>query len=220
MSVKGAIKAKIQGMMNDPLHQKYIIDSLRVLRAKPCLHVNRADGSTYKIPFEDVYCQAFSEDVVTAEDRVATALAWQDVLAGRLVYRFIEVGGLPCQDKDLEGNKTILADMVLQYNAMGVYGLKDADFWGGKQGADGFIEFESPFIDGFEGYALGANGEVSECKGLIETRCSTKFPLEVGYCKPYQIIFHLSTERCVARFPYGHSYIGRLQELSATRLLN
>jgi len=47
----------------------------------------------------------------------------------------------------------------------------------------------------------------------IHGRC-VHFPLEIGYCMPDQTETHLSTARCIARFPYGSRFIIFMENVS------
>lgn len=213
MSVRSAFKSRIRHMLEDPSLREVVWQAISVYRKDPYLLVSREDGSSYEIPFADVYCQVWRADSVCFEAEVAAALAWQDILAGRLVYRFIEVREPPQPDKEIEANREILKDMVSVYNEAGVYDLKGADFWGGTQDEDGYVEFNSPFIDGFEGFSLDELGGVQDRVVVEGLKGSLMFPLEVGYCESHQMVKHLSLAKCVARFPYKHPYIVFLQYL-------
>jgi hypothetical protein len=98
--------------------------------------------------------------------------------------------------------------MIKHYGNRGLYNIKNADFWGGNQGAAGFIEFFASFIGNFSGCATDSTEEVKQfaMASPIHGRC-VHFPLEIGYCMPDQIETHLSTARCIARFPYGSCFI-------------
>ena len=146
---------------------------------------------------------------------ILTAIAWQKILNGETIHRFIEVREPPHSDKDISSNKAALADMIKHYGDRGLYKIKDADFWGGNQGADGFIEFFEPFIGIFSGCAADSTEEVKQfaMANPIHARC-THFPLEIGYCIPDQIETHLSTARCIARLPYGSRLIIFMENVS------
>lgn len=182
--------------------------ALDVLDMRPHLVVKLEDGGSHKIPFMDVYCQISRGDLVTFEDLVMTAIAWQKVLSQELIYRFIEVRDSPHPDRSDGLNRAILQDMVGHYATRGVHSIKSADCWSGTQGADGYIEFEEPFIGHFSGCSIDALLKDIACKPSkpIWSQC-TYFPLEIGYCSPDQLEQHLSISRCVARFPYGSEYI-------------
>ncbi|MGF6238320.1 hypothetical protein P3T42_000045 [Paraburkholderia sp. GAS38] len=105
--------------------------------------------------------------------------------------------------------------MIKHYGDRGLYNIKNADFWGGNQGADGFIEFFEPFIGNFSGCATDSTEEVKQfaMANPIHGRC-VHFPLEIGYCMPDQIETHLSTAHCIARFPYGSRFIIFMENVS------
>jgi hypothetical protein len=56
------------------------------------------------IPFIDVYCQSFRTDLITFEDMILAAIAWQKILHGKTIYRFTEVREPPYSDKDISSN--------------------------------------------------------------------------------------------------------------------
>ncbi|MBM4141917.1 MAG: hypothetical protein FJ242_10660 [Nitrospira sp.] len=132
-------------LKDDSTYRKYALGALEVLDQKPSLIVKFENGEL-KIPFIDIYCQAFQKDQVYFEDLIQTAIAWQHILHGQLIYRFIEVREKPYPNKEIKKNKRILVDMVEHYRMRNMYGLESADFWGGTQDADGYIKFSEPFI--------------------------------------------------------------------------
>jgi hypothetical protein len=73
---------------------------------------------------------------------------------GKTLYRFVEVREPPHSDKDISFNQAVLADMLKHYGDRGLYDIKNADFWGGNQGAAGFIEFFESFIGNFSYWKL------------------------------------------------------------------
>lgn len=165
--------------------------------------INLEGAKKVEVPFIDIYCQAFRDDLVSFEDLVLTGFAWQRVYRGELIYRCIQVKESPHGDSEIELNREILLDMVSHYNKRGMYGLKSADFFGGKDGEDGYIEFEEPFITDYCGCPLGDDGDpVAHYPEEGINGRSKYFPLEVGYCMPDQMEYHLWRSGCVARFPY------------------
>lgn len=194
-------------LKSDPDYRKYAIDAVSVLDQKPCLVVNLGNDY-FKIPFIDIYCQTFREDLVCFEDIVLTAIAWQHILLGQLIYRVIEVHEPPYGDNEIEKNGVILADMVEHYKTRNIYDIVAADFWGGTQDADGFIEFSEPLIRNYRGIPLPIKdtSDTLVHQHSIDGLC-THFPLEIGYCMPDQIEMHLAKTKCVARFPYGYRFI-------------
>jgi hypothetical protein len=200
-----AINRTLKG---DPDFRRYAINALEVLDQKPSLIVKFTDGEL-KVPFIDIYCQTPLQNRVTFEDLVLTAIAWQHILCGQLVYRFIEVSECPYSDKEIEKNRGILTDMVKHYNTRNMYGIESADFWGGTKDADGYIKFSEPFIKCFKGMTVSMekqsdnSGNPNNC----DNGTCKDFPLEIGYCTPDQIEMHFSKSKCVARFPYGYNLI-------------
>jgi len=203
-------------LKSDPAYRKYAIDAVSVLDQKPCLAVNFGNDY-YKIPFIDIYCQAFREDMVYFEDIVLTAIAWQHILLGQLIYHVVEVHEPPYSDNEIEKNRLILADMVEHYKDRNIYGIEAADFWGGTQDADGFIKFSEPLIKNYRGIPLPSNdmADIPAVQHSINGRCN-HFPLEIGYCMPDQIEMHLAQTKCVARFPYGYRFIVFLESRRKT----
>jgi hypothetical protein len=107
--------------------------------------------------------------------------------------------------------------MVRDYRARDPLSLLAADFWGGKNGEDGYLKFGAPPISNFEGFATDLTGFPETPPGEpVDGKC-TRFPLEVGNCLPDQIEFHLQQTNCVARFPYHHTFIVLLEEVGPSR---
>jgi hypothetical protein len=184
------------------------MSALEVLDQEPSLIVKFEDGEL-KIPFIIIYCQAFRKDLVYFEDLVLTAIAWQRILNGELIYRFIEVKEKPHMDNEIEKNREILVDMVEHYRMRNMYGIESADFWGGTQDADGYIKFTEPLIKNFKSRPFRPNDKPKEPEEFSNTAdgICTYFPLEIGYCMPDQIEMHLLKAKCVARFPYEYNFI-------------
>jgi hypothetical protein len=202
-------------MKADAHYRRYVISALDVLDRKPTL-VARFENREIAIPFMDIYCQNDNYAAIHFEDLAMAAIAWQHILRGKLIYRFIEVGEAPQADKAKFHNKAILIVAADQYRARNnLYCFKSVDFWGGTQGADGFIRFAEPLIRNFKGRPLAKPGEASPPDILqppISGSC-TDFPLEVGYCRPDQLEMHLLKTGCVARFPYGYNILVFLEAM-------
>jgi len=199
---------------HDPEFSDMAFRALDVLEKDPVLILTYPDERV-EIPFMDIYCQAYRNDAIHFEDKVLTALAWQNILEGSLIYRFIQVRESPYRDKCIKENNDILLNMVKSYQGRDLYNIKEAVFWGGNQDADGFIEFSSPFIRDFKGRILKEKND-SKGKALVKKSVNGKcwhFPLEVGYCMPYQIEAAFHTNQCVARFPYGYDVIIFLEKI-------
>jgi hypothetical protein len=197
-----AINRTLKG---DPSFRRYAINALEVLDQKPSLIVKFSDRE-FALPFIDIYCQTLNPDYVNFEELVLTAIAWQHILNGQLIYRFIEVCECPHSDREIEKNRGILADMVNHYETRNMYDIELADFWGGSQDADGYIKFSKPFIKPFKSLTLSGEKESEHSDNPVEGTCKY-FPLEIGYCTPDQIETHLAKSKCVARFPYGYNLI-------------
>lgn len=203
-----------QQLKNDKEYRKYAFDAVDILLENNASIIIDLEGAKkVMVPFIDIYCQTFRDDLVSFEDLVLTGFAWQRVYRGELIYRCIQVKEPPHADSEIELNREILLDMVSHYNKRGMYGLKSADFFGGKDGADGYIEFEKPFITGYRGYPLGDDGvPVANYPKEGINGQSKYFPLEVGYCMPDQMGYHLGMSGCVARFPYDIDVIIFLED--------
>lgn len=202
-------------MKTDAQYRRYLISALEILDRKPTLLV-RFQEYEVEIPFMDIYCQALSEDQVHFEDLALTAIAWQHILLGKLIYRFIEVAEPPQADKEKFHNKAILMVAAEHYrSANNLYDFESVDFWGGTQGADGFIKFNEPLIRNYRGRPLTRHDAIAPLGNLrapVSGLCKN-FPLEVGYCLPHQIETHLVKTGCVARFPYGYNIIVFLESM-------
>lgn len=81
----------------------------------------------------NTYCQTPYKQIVRFEELVITALAWQDVLYGDLIYRFLPTNAPPLSDHYLAGNNRILEGLIKKFRKR--YGLISAEFIGGRYGA-------------------------------------------------------------------------------------
>ncbi|WP_028486828.1 hypothetical protein [Thiomicrorhabdus chilensis] len=207
MPNKQILRKSINKKMRDFKFRTMAVKAVDIFQKNnPIIYINLDDRQQIEMRFMDVYCQAYREHLIAFEDLVLTAMAWQNVLSGNLIYRFLQVRENPYPDKQIDANQDILKDMVKQYQKRNLYDILDADFWGGNQGEDGFIEFKKPFIESFSAVGYDAEGDRTEASDVVDGVCSN-FPLEVGYCMPDQMEFHLRTRRCVARFPYGYDFV-------------
>jgi hypothetical protein len=198
-----------QQLRREPQFRKQAFGALDLLLQGegPWLLCKYDDGNRLKLPLMDIYCQTAQLVSVCLEDLVITAFAWQKILQGEIIYDFIQVREPPYPDKEADKNRAILHDMVASYQQRGLYHLKEADFWGGTQGSDGYVEFDRPFINDFRGGSCDEmRREINPASPVIRGECK-RFPLEVGYCLPNQMLTHLAESRCVARFPYGYNVI-------------
>lgn len=206
MPSKAQLRYSVRKKLLDPQWRNYAFGALDVLeRGNPYLVVNFNSGEEINVPFLDLYCQNYRSDLIHLEDKIITALAWQDILSGQLIYSFLQVRESPHPDRAIDANKAILKDMVEHYRER--FNMLGADFWGGNQGADGYIEFAEPFIRDFAGIAIDPPDDSASLSVTPVDGQRTWFPLEVGYCMPDQMEFHLATSRCVARFPYNSDII-------------
>lgn len=207
MPLKAAFHEGIRNYMKDKTRRDYLFDALEVLESTdPYLPITLSDGEELKIPFMDVYCQSFRDDLVRFEDRASAALAWQDFCNDRLIYKFIQVREEPYPDDRIKENQAILDDMIDHYPELGIV---NAEFWGGKNDSDGIIVFRESFIRNFPGRTNAKKEKPELINGIKK-----KFPLEVGYCMPYQLEYHLLFERSVARFPYGSDFIVFIENIA------
>ncbi len=188
-------------LIKDVVWRKFAMDALKLIKATPpVIYGKHETGETFEVPFRDLFCQTFRSDLVTLEDELYVAVAWQKVLAGKLVYRILHVRETPRRDANTVGNQAILTDMVDYYRerAPETVPIVSAYFQGRGHGEDGIIDFSRPFVTGGK---------------------RTNFPLEVGYCMPDQMFFHLSQCRCVARFAYGSDKIVFFENLEKHKLV-
>lgn len=180
--------------------RRYAVEALDFYQTgTPTIYSNVDGGTQIELPFSDVFCQTARPDLLTFEDLVYVAESWQKILSGEMIYRILVVGESPHGDKETTANRAILKDMLSHYQERDV-GILNADFQGGGHDEDGYVSFSKPFIT-----KDSENGTAGSCK---------RFPLEVGYCMPDQMSFHLRQSRCVARFPYNHELIIFLEDTS------
>lgn len=194
-------------------------DAIAILDRNPSLTTEFKYGVRKSIPFRDLYCQTPYKEIVRFEELVITALAWQDVLYGDLIYRFLPTDAPPFPDHDLPGNNRILDGLVKKFRKR--YGLMSSEFIGGRYGSDGHVEFSKPLITRFRGYPENPlnqkSQQISQNLPTPKNGVCKLFPLEIGYCRPDQMEWHLGLSRCVARFPYGHNVIVFFEKLRPSR---
>jgi hypothetical protein len=195
-------------LRDDPKWRKDVVLALEKFeKTPPSLIVHFSSNEPdIAIPVEDIFCQTSRPDQLKFEDKIATVALWSSIIAGNIMYRFVQVKSQPRKDKDIEGNQAILTDMIGRYPNLGI---KEATFFEARQsGEDGQIVFEKPFINNFQGLVILPNGKPSRKKLLPPADGkATRFPLEVGYCMPDQINWHLGTHGALARFPYKTNII-------------
>ncbi len=193
-------------LAQDPVWRDYSMGALEILEGGPFLRIH-TDEEVHDFPFKIIFCQAFRTDLVMLEELILTAIAWQRVLNRELIWRCIEVRDPPCADKQVAMNTDILKDMMGVYKSE--HAITAVEVWDGNFGADGYVEFHRPFISDFR--ATKINGPAVE---PIEGRCR-RFPLEIGYCRPDQVLWHLEESKCIARFPYGSRWIVFLEDVTS-----
>ena len=214
MPSRKVLHAEVIRIMEDPVRRDVAFAALAVLDEAPALHFSTDDGHQVEIPFMDIWCQG--QRAPLFEERVLTAMAWQDVLRGKYIYCFIQVQREPFKDAQIFENRALLKDMVAHYQSRGLYDFVDADFWAGNNGADGFVEFAAPPIRDFKGVSTDVDGQPNSVQRPDEPTINgtaTRFPLEVGFCLPDQMAFHLARNGQVARLPYGHDWMILLERV-------
>jgi hypothetical protein len=200
-------------LLKNPKWRKMAFAALDVIQKKePEIVISMTSGSELVIPFYDIYCQTVRKDKLKMEDHLMVAVAWQRILSHDWIYSCVQVREPPHSDGAKEANDDILKDMINYYNVEhpeAGFRFKKAEFWGGAgAGADGVIAFEEPFVkmpDGCLGRDL--NGVWAPTKKPARQGVHTEFPLEVGYCMPDQMDYHIAASGRVARFPYEHEFI-------------
>jgi hypothetical protein len=211
----GLIRAVNRALLKRPW-RTYALEALEVLEDQdPALAFHFSDGHYVDVSFVDLFCQTSRPDQLAFEEWILVALAWQDILAGHTIYKGIQVREPAGADTNVEHNDAILQDM--RYVYQGVLPIVRAHFWGGTQGADGVIEFQTAPISHFQGCAYTPGQELGGAPSRPLAGTCTVFPLEVGYCLPHQMIFHFSQSHCVARFPYGYDMLVLLETLDVTQ---
>lgn len=152
MPARRVSRAATNRQLMDPEFREYAFKSLWVLDGEPALHFRLGDGETYTVPFMDVYCQALGPQNLRFEDLVTTALRWQEVLRGELIYRGIRLTGEPFSDADTERNRALVKEAVSYHQSIGDANFLDADFKGGtRAGQDGYVAFSAPPHRGIHG---------------------------------------------------------------------
>jgi hypothetical protein len=206
MPLRAAYRRSISdSLKHDKQFRDFAYAALELVEQNPYIAVAFEDGTHREVSFWDLYCQVYREDSIALEDKIMTGLAWQKVLQNGYIYRVFQVREEPRPDKDIEGNNSILQDMVYCYGSI----FRRAEFWGGTQGADGYIEFKDVAIRHFRGIHRRPGDHRIDFLDVPQSVSgkSKWFPLEVGYCHPDQIETHFLDARCAARFSYGHDLI-------------
>ena len=195
-------------LRDDPRFRRRAFEAVEVLDDNPMIFVGVEGHAMAEIPFTDIYCQKHAH-FERFEERVMTALRWQDILLGNIIYRCVQVREAPHADADVDANRALVQDMVRHYREAGVYDMVGADFWGGKNGEDGYVEFARPFIVGFSGAPTDGVGNFGPKyrRGIPVDGRVRRFPLEIGFCKPDQMDWHLQQSAGVARLPYGTDWM-------------
>ena len=134
MPSRDPIRHGINQRLKDSSWYKYAFNALEILDSEPKLSINLENGKKCDIPFIDVYCQSFGPDLITFEDMILAAIAWQKILNGKTPYRFIKVREPPHSDKDISFNQAVLADMLKHYGDRGSLQHQERRFLGKKSG--------------------------------------------------------------------------------------
>jgi hypothetical protein len=176
----------------------------------PVLFGTLDDGARFEIDWDTLFCQVIRRPWWMP---VLAALEWQRLLGGLLIYRFIQMPCEPYADAEAEKMNAALQDMLRSYNASAsLPKMVEAEFWGGTQDEDGVIAFESAGIPEGGGCACKLDGTPSG-EVLHISGSATRFPLEVGYCGADQMLNHLDSSGCVARWGYGQRYLTLLERV-------
>ncbi|WP_039925139.1 hypothetical protein [Alishewanella aestuarii] len=101
----------------------------------------------------------------------------------------LPVGAEPYPDKEIELNQQQLNMLKEPFSG---------EFWGGKQGEDGYVKWSRPI------HCLARENEGQLAWVVIE---ANKAPLEVGYNDSGKFYRYLIENGICARWPYGQSYI-------------
>ncbi len=133
---------------------------------------------------------------LASENVFGFALTHASIFNGGIAAVEIDVGSGPLKDSDVDGNNTLLKEIAKPFLATFVGGLGDSD---------GRLSWAVPI----ELDVTVGNDD------MTQTRTSMKIPpgsapLEVGYTKISRTMLHLSQERFLARWPYGHDRIALL----------
>lgn len=210
MPLRSHFQNNIRHRLKNPKFMNFAMGAMNALDRKPKLWLSMENGDEVSIFFEDVFCQTHFRDQ-SFEERVFVAVAWQRVLRGEYVYRVLQVREPPAADRDADANQSILDGALHRYADEPDVAMLEAKYYGGGHGADGRIAFARPFISAGLDASLPPPADTADLAYSQPHQHSratrTSFPLEVGYCRPDQIFFHIATERCVARFPYDCCYI-------------
>lgn len=150
-------------------------------------HIGCADSP--ELLFYPFICQLWEgRDSTIIEEDLMCAYVWQKIITNKISYRVQETPRC-FKDDNIKENRLLVKSYVT--NCLDS-GIENADFWGGTQGEDGFIKFNEPSIFG-----------------------NSHFPLEIGYIKPTQFIYHLMYRKCIARLPYDSDYIVYFESLES-----
>lgn len=129
------------------------------------------------------------------------ATVWSDVCSGDVAQVQISALGSPGADADREGNARQLADLPEPFRAV-VDSAQNCD------DQDGFLEWDRPIqVEVSTGEPVTADDGSISPRVVIRELPPGSAPLEIGSTKASVTLMHLRSERCVARWPYGHDRI-------------
>lgn len=143
------------------------------------------------------------------------AFLWQLILQGKLQYIVQKTPQCFSDYQILENDKLVKSyvDCVVTYDNLAKGKIISAAFWGGNTDSDGYIKFDEepislPKEDISEEDMIIRNKCFEDLKALGIKECKeAQYPLEIGYCRPAQLLFHFMNTWCVARLPYNQEYI-------------
>lgn len=151
-------------------------------------HISSADSPELEVlPFFSQLWEG--RNVTTLEEDLICATLWQRIIQNKLTYLVQETPHC-FSDAQIDENKNLVKSYISNVINQEKGKIINADFWGGKRGEDGFIQFSNPPL-----------GNV------------TRFPLEIGYVTPSQFYYHIYYSKCIARLPYRSDYIVYFEDL-------
>lgn len=181
MDNKGIIKQFNAAFSSNP---EYYGRMLSVFNKHKC-HISSLDSP--ELIFYPFVCQLWEgRDCTCIEEDLICAYIWQKVIHNKITYKIQETP--KCfKDDQIKENDNLVKSYVEHCKDSGVIA---AEFIGGNQGADGFVEFSNP-----------------------PNENNTIYPLEIGYIKPTQFYYHITHSKCIARLPYDSDYIVYFENL-------
>jgi hypothetical protein len=127
-------------------------------------------------------------------DAYAFGVIHSGALSGSILSATIELKSEPCRDTETEENNRILQRLPPPFHAL---------FEGGPGGpSDGWLSWDT---------AVRFGNVLSDGSTKKQMIPPTRLPLEVGYTEAGTTYGHLSTERGLARWPYGSTEVTLLK---------